>query len=230
VDFNTECDAEHVWIVRSLYTNTNGPNSVVGKAIGYELDGPWIESRGGEIFRLVQTGPGAHSASCRMGTGSFPAVNSGRGVTLTPHPLLVPWSRKGRAIPLFPPPPHEPYGLYRVSVPVQRCTLPYCIQTQILDENYACVDFSSITYAENAVPIIRDDRRMRKTRRRCIFYSEHELTLWRTVLPHRSPSSQEMPHHVPQGKLNYSVLKKSPLRVFPTLSHFNPVLTHKQRL
>jgi len=24
------------------------------------------------------------------------------GVTLTPHPLLVPWSRKGRAIPLLP--------------------------------------------------------------------------------------------------------------------------------
>ena len=50
----------------------------------------------------VQTGPGAHPASCTMGTGSFPGVNSGRGVTLTPHPLLVPWSRKGRAIPLLP--------------------------------------------------------------------------------------------------------------------------------
>jgi len=32
-----------------------------------------------------------------MGTGSFPRVKSGRGVTLTPH-LLVPWSRKRRAI------------------------------------------------------------------------------------------------------------------------------------
>jgi len=38
----------------------------------------------------VQTGPGAHTASCKMGTGSFPGVKSGRGVTLTPHPLLVP--------------------------------------------------------------------------------------------------------------------------------------------
>jgi len=37
-----------------------------------------------------------------MGTGSFPRVKSGRGVTLTPHPLLVPWSWKGRAIPLLP--------------------------------------------------------------------------------------------------------------------------------
>jgi len=37
-----------------------------------------------------------------MGTGSFPGVKSGRGVTLTPHPLLVQWSRKSRAIPLLP--------------------------------------------------------------------------------------------------------------------------------
>jgi len=37
-----------------------------------------------------------------MGTGSFPGVKNGRGVTLTPHPLLVPWPRKSRAIPLLP--------------------------------------------------------------------------------------------------------------------------------
>ena len=49
----------------------------------------------------VQTGPGAHSASCTMGTGSFPGVKSGRGLTLTPHSLLVPWSRKSRSIPLL---------------------------------------------------------------------------------------------------------------------------------
>jgi hypothetical protein len=35
-----------------------------------------------------------------MGTGSFPGVKSSRDVTLTPYPLLVPWSRKDRAIPL----------------------------------------------------------------------------------------------------------------------------------
>jgi len=45
----------------------------------------------------VQVGPGAHPASCTMGTVSFPGVKSGRGVTLTPHPLLVPWLRKERA-------------------------------------------------------------------------------------------------------------------------------------
>ena len=35
-----------------------------------------------------------------MGTGSFPEVKCGRGVLLTTHPLLVPWSWKSRAITL----------------------------------------------------------------------------------------------------------------------------------
>jgi len=37
----------------------------------------------------IQTGPEAHPASCKMITGSFPGVRCCRGVTLTPHPLLV---------------------------------------------------------------------------------------------------------------------------------------------
>jgi hypothetical protein len=37
-----------------------------------------------------------------MGTGFLPGVESGQGVKLTTHPLLVPKSRKkGRAIPLL---------------------------------------------------------------------------------------------------------------------------------
>jgi len=56
---------------------------------------------GAKFSAPVQTGPGAHPASCSMGTGSFPGQKSGRGVTLTPHPLLVPWSWKGKAIPLL---------------------------------------------------------------------------------------------------------------------------------
>ena len=71
---------------------------------GYGLDGPGIKSRWGVRFSApVQTGPGVHPASCTMDTMSFPAIKSGRHVTLTPHPLLVPWSRKSRAIPLLPP-------------------------------------------------------------------------------------------------------------------------------
>jgi len=41
--------------------------------IYYRLDGPGIESLCEEKFSApVQTGPGAHPASCTMGTGSFP--------------------------------------------------------------------------------------------------------------------------------------------------------------
>ena len=67
--------------------------SLVTSAIGYGLDGPGIEFRWGARFSApVQTSPGAHPVSCTMGSGSFPGVKSGRGVTLTPNPLLVPWS------------------------------------------------------------------------------------------------------------------------------------------
>jgi hypothetical protein len=80
-----------------------GPGSSVGIATGYGLDDPEIESRWGvRFFAPVQTGLRAHPASCKMSTGSFPGVKNGRGVMLTPHLLLVPWSRKGRAIPLLP--------------------------------------------------------------------------------------------------------------------------------
>ena len=68
-----------------------GSGSSVGIATGYVLAGLRIES-GGARFTTVQTGPGAHPTSCTMGTGSFPGVESGRGVTLTTHPLLVPRS------------------------------------------------------------------------------------------------------------------------------------------
>jgi hypothetical protein len=65
--------------------------------LSYGVDGTGIESRwgGGARFSApVQTGPGAHPASCTMGTRSLPGVKSGRDVTLTPHSLLVPRSRR----------------------------------------------------------------------------------------------------------------------------------------
>ena len=69
-----------------------GPGSVVGIATGYGLDCPGIETRWVARFSApVQTGPAAHPASFKMGTGSFAGVKCGRGVTLPPHPLLVPW-------------------------------------------------------------------------------------------------------------------------------------------
>jgi len=40
----------------------------------------------------------SHETLCTIGTGFFLGY-SGRGVKLTPQPLLVPWSKKSRAIP-----------------------------------------------------------------------------------------------------------------------------------
>jgi hypothetical protein len=57
----------------------------------------------GTIFSApVLTGSGSYPASCIMGTWSFPGVESGLGVTLTPHPLPVPWPKiQNTAIPLL---------------------------------------------------------------------------------------------------------------------------------
>jgi hypothetical protein len=52
-----------------------GRDSTVGIATCYGLDGPGIESQWRARFSApVRTGPGAHPASCTMGTGSFPGV------------------------------------------------------------------------------------------------------------------------------------------------------------
>jgi hypothetical protein len=72
----------------------------------------------------VQTGPGAHPAFCTMSTGSSSGVKSGQGVTLTPHPLLVPWSWKSRAIPLLPLWAVRPVQSLRACTRVH-FTLPY---------------------------------------------------------------------------------------------------------
>ena len=90
-----------------------GPGSSVG--IGSELRAgrSRIEFRWGRDFPPLQTGPGTHPSSCKIGTGdrpwdppckigtgSFPGVKCGRGVLLNTHPLLVPRSWNSRAIPL----------------------------------------------------------------------------------------------------------------------------------
>jgi len=55
-----------------LQQSSVGRDISVGTATGYGLDGPGIESQCGVRFSSpVQTGPGAHPASCTMGTGSF---------------------------------------------------------------------------------------------------------------------------------------------------------------
>ena len=89
------------YYVRNIVASA--PGSSVGIATSYGLDGPSNPGGGGRRrrdFPPVQTCPGAHPASCKMGIGSFLGVKCGRGVLLTTHPLLVPRSWKSSAIPL----------------------------------------------------------------------------------------------------------------------------------
>ena len=87
-------------ISRYVPLTDRGPGSSVGIATELRAGRSGIESRWGRDFPPVQTGLGAHPASCKMGTGSFLGVKYGRGVLLTTPPLLVPQSWKSRAIPL----------------------------------------------------------------------------------------------------------------------------------
>ena len=71
-----------------LSFHIGGRYSSVGIATRYGLDGPGIESRLGEarFSAPVQTGPGVHSVSCTMGTGSFPGVKRPkRDADYAPH-------------------------------------------------------------------------------------------------------------------------------------------------
>jgi hypothetical protein len=66
-----------------------GPGSSVGIATGYGLDGLGIESWWGKIFRTCPDWPWGPPNLLYNGYQVFPGVESGRGVMLTPHPLLV---------------------------------------------------------------------------------------------------------------------------------------------
>jgi hypothetical protein len=57
------------------------------KYVGWVAQSVGSNPGGGEIFRTLQTGPGAHPASCTMGTGYFPGVKRlRRGADHPPPP------------------------------------------------------------------------------------------------------------------------------------------------
>ena len=64
-----------------------GQGSSVGIATELRAGRSGIESRWGRDFPPLQTGPGAHPASCTMGTGSILGLKCDRGVLLTTHPF-----------------------------------------------------------------------------------------------------------------------------------------------
>ena len=67
------------------------PDSLAGLPTGYWLGGPKIKSLWEAKFSApVQTGRGAHPASCTTGAGSLSWGQSGRGLMLATHPNLAP--------------------------------------------------------------------------------------------------------------------------------------------
>jgi len=78
-----------------LYVQANSGSGIAPSV--YRLATGWTvrgSNPGGARFSArVQTGPGAHPASCTMGTGSFPGIKRpGRGVDHPPR--LVPRLKK----------------------------------------------------------------------------------------------------------------------------------------
>jgi len=83
-------------------------------------------SVGGSRFSApVQTGPGAHPASCTMGTGSFPGVKEQLERDADPSP---PFSTVGHErVELYLYSPYGPYGLYTASVLLQGRPLSFTL-------------------------------------------------------------------------------------------------------
>ena len=81
----------------SYYCYFSGPGSSVGIANDYGLDGP--NPGEDEIFRTCPDRPWGPPSLLYNEYRFFAGVKYGRGVALTPHPLLVPRSWKSRAIP-----------------------------------------------------------------------------------------------------------------------------------
>ena len=110
---------ERPFIFAEVY-GTRGPRSIVGIGTGYGLDGPGIESLWRRDF--------PHLSRPALGP-TQPSVNRSR---VFPdgkeRPGRDPFLCCGHErVELYLYSPYEPDGLYRASVPVQGCTLPYLI-------------------------------------------------------------------------------------------------------
>jgi hypothetical protein len=100
-----------------------GRDSSGSTTTGYGLDGPGIESRWRRDFpHIYRPALRPTQPPVQWVPSLSRGVKSGWGVTLIPHPLLVPFVYERVELYLYS--PYGSYGLYRASVPVQGCTLP----------------------------------------------------------------------------------------------------------
>ena len=112
-------------IIIIIITYYCGPGSVVGRATGYGLDGPGIESRwgGGEIFRTCPDRSWGPPSLLYNGYRVFPGGKERTGADADPSPLSSAVGHERVELYLYS--PYGPSGLYRASVPVQGCPLPF---------------------------------------------------------------------------------------------------------
>ena len=105
-----------------------GPDSVVGIATGYGLDGPGSNPGGSEIFRTSTDRPWGPPSLLYNGYRVFPGGKMRRGSDADPSKLLVPWSRKSTALPL--PLVWAVRPVQSLSVSMSRFTLPLYSELQ----------------------------------------------------------------------------------------------------
>ena len=72
--------------LKGMYQVSSGPDSSVGIATGYGLDGPGIETRGGEIFRTCPDRPWGPPSLLYNGYRVFPRGKERQGRDADPSP------------------------------------------------------------------------------------------------------------------------------------------------
>jgi hypothetical protein len=81
----------HPHLILYIYRNTTKLSvGRVAQSVSDWLPAGWSGDRipvEAKFSAPVQTGTGSQSAFCTMGFGSIPRIESGRVVTLTPHPF-----------------------------------------------------------------------------------------------------------------------------------------------
>ena len=97
-----------------------GPGSVVGIATGYGVDGPGIDSRWGRNFPNLSR-PALRPTQAPIQWVQGLSRGGGDADPSPPSSAVV----KREELYLFS--PYGSYGLYRASVPVQGCALPFLL-------------------------------------------------------------------------------------------------------